>query len=775
MTDSRPEPADRSTRVEWIDRSTLALFFLTLVAFATHKIITYDVWWQIETGRWILEHGFPDTDPFSYGFPDRPWVELRWLYCVAVHLISAVAGLNALIVAKALLLVATFAVLGRLLPSPAGWVVPFGLLSALGLMHVRFHVRPEVLTFLFMALTLLCLERYKRGGSTRWLFVLPALQLVWSNSHTLYVMGPALQWLFVAGESLQPKLAGSWTVLAGDRHPLRGARMRALVLASAASSLACLVTPYPLAGLLFPLTLLTEIGSGSFLSAAIEEFQSPFRFAGFSYPFVSYLALIGLSAASFLLNARRLVVSHLIWWTAFLVLSLMAQRNGALFGLVAAATLMVNLDAWVRALPDRGLRRSVSWGARVASLALVVVLPVAVATDRLWSSYHAGHAFGLGVREGRFPIGAMAFVREQRLPTPVIGGLGDGGYLLYEGGEKSVFLDGRLEVYGSENVEAALRMFQTGIGFFETTAELGVRTAVLRIHRHPELVVRLESAPDWVPVYFDESHLVYVRRSAVASDVVERLRIDWQNPESRRAARPAHLRQKDPFAGLWPRVPDVTVLENQAGLFLRMGNLGEAQRRLEEALALRPDSATVSLNLGLIYGELGRGREAARLLDRLDRKLLERPDVLQARARVAELAGNDSAAFEYRKRAFEAGADRPSAIKALARQAIRAQQASYAEGLLTELGSRFPRDVEVWNLLADLEFIRRRYDAALGYYAKCLELGGDEARIHFNIGTIHARRQRFSDARAAFERALELDPSYGRARESLRQLDSMGR
>ena len=47
-------------------------------------------------------------------------------------------------------------------------------------------------------------------------------------------------------------------------------------------------------------------------------------------------------------------------------------------------------------------------------------------------------------------IRALEFVRESGLPTPVLHDLGDGGYVMFAGGPGSVFVDGRVEIYGAE-------------------------------------------------------------------------------------------------------------------------------------------------------------------------------------------------------------------------------------------------------------------------------------------------------------------------------------
>jgi len=763
----------RTANRDWserVDRLVLVLFYPTLLALAIHKIVTWDVWWQIRVGEWILAHGIPTTDPFSYGFPDRPWIELRWLYCVAVQLLAAGFGLNALIVAKSVLLLATFVLLHRIVPFAPRWAVAAGLLGALWLMHVRFYVRPELLTFLFATLTLFGLLRYKWGGSARWIYALPLLQVVWANSHTLAILGPILVISFAAAEFVQPKIRPRLGGLAQDPYPIEGQRLRPLLWTALGCVFAMLVTPYFVRGLFFPFTLLGEIGSGSFLSSTISEFQSPLRFAGWSFPFVGYVVVTAVSALTFILNRRRLALSVLGWWSAFFFLSTLAQRNGALFGIVAAMAMTLNFAQWAAAAKGVSVfERRIPEAVRAVCLTLVLVLPVLTVTDRLWVSYHSGHAFGFGVRDDRYPIRAMAFVRQENLQTPVLGALGDGGYLLYEGGERSVYIDGRLEVYGSDTVETALRVLSAGQNLTETAGRFGVRTAVLRLRMERAIAV-LESDPRWIPVYFDRSHVVYVQRS----DATERLGFDWSDPPLHELPLPSHVDPPDWLAGLWPRVSDVNPLEIQGSFLIRRGNLDLGESRFRRALELVPSSPTSRLHLGMVEEARGRDVEARALLDGLDEKLLESEEMLGLRSWIASLAGNTERAYELGKQATTRGVADPVERKNLARLAIRNEEFEEAEAVLLELGVEFPSDPEVWGLLGDLEFIRQRYDEALGYYATTLALGASEARVHFNIGTIHARHRRFTEARASFERALAADSGYARARQALGQLESMG-
>ena len=97
-----------------------------------------------------MENGLPSTDPFSYAFPDRPWIEPRWLYCVTIHGLSSL-GLNLLILFKAALLAAAFAVLSLSGDRRRPWAIWFGATLALSVAAERFLVRPELISFFGLA------------------------------------------------------------------------------------------------------------------------------------------------------------------------------------------------------------------------------------------------------------------------------------------------------------------------------------------------------------------------------------------------------------------------------------------------------------------------------------------------------------------------------------------------------------------------------------------------------------------------------------------------
>jgi hypothetical protein len=353
---------------------------VTLACFAVHKIVAHAVWWQLKTGDWVLSNSFPRTDPFSSFAPDRPWIEMRWLYCVVIHLLHKAFGLNALILAKTALLAVTFALLWWGVPRRRWWAANFGVACALAIAHTRFQIRPELVTYLLLTVTLVCLYRYKAGGDRRWLYALPVAQVVWTQAHTLFVLGPAVLWIFFASEWLATRLP--FGPFRREPERVSAERLRSVAIVAALTTAACLVNPYFLEGALFPFQLFRQIRAGNVLDELIDEFRSPFELAGLTYFFLSYIAVALVSAASFWVNRRRASLSQLGIWAAFLYLSVLAQRNVALFGIVAGFAVAVNLS---RADEAGDLRSSfgvaLPWTARMTALLFVLVMVAAVASD----------------------------------------------------------------------------------------------------------------------------------------------------------------------------------------------------------------------------------------------------------------------------------------------------------------------------------------------------------------------------------------------------------
>ena len=150
-----------------------------------------DLWWHVKVGEGILAtRHWPTTDPYSFTVAGQPWIAYEWLGEVVLAAANRVAGVRGL---DALLILLGFAVLAALYAlatlrsgnAKAGFAAVAVLII---LATPSFSLRPQMLGYLFLVLTLIALERFRQGNG-RALWFLPVLFLLWVNTHGSFVIG----------------------------------------------------------------------------------------------------------------------------------------------------------------------------------------------------------------------------------------------------------------------------------------------------------------------------------------------------------------------------------------------------------------------------------------------------------------------------------------------------------------------------------------------------------------------------------------------------------
>lgn len=177
----------------------LVVLFLSL---SIQQIRSADFWWQLRTGQWIAQnHALPERDTFTYTVPGHEWIEVRWLFFLLTYLGWTLGGPTLLILMQTAIVGLAFLVLAWpvrrvAITAPGALVLMLAIWAASG----RFIVRPEIITFLLVAVELTLLDLFRRGRTTKLVWILPLLQIVWNSSHTLFALGPVLAWLVVLGD-----------------------------------------------------------------------------------------------------------------------------------------------------------------------------------------------------------------------------------------------------------------------------------------------------------------------------------------------------------------------------------------------------------------------------------------------------------------------------------------------------------------------------------------------------------------------------------------------
>lgn len=505
---SRDPGASSPARIR-LSRSVLAIGMLLLVAvLGLRKIRAPDYWFHLNTGRWIAENGsVPQTDLFTYTAQGNPYLDIHWLFQLGLHGVQSLGGHDAVVVAKALLVLVLAACLATIgWRRERSWVTAIGVGLALVAANDRFLARPELTSFVLLAAVLALLERDARVPSRRMLtgvWAVVPLQLLWVNTHGLFAVGLAVCAIYTVGAAARARRRD-----ADEADVVRFRRLALLALVVLACSF---VSPSPLGGALYPLEQLGMIapGGGEGVPKLAVGETAPLweaRLADFAPALVvGVLAVIGL-VADWRHDANR--VTHALLFVAFLALFLMANRNGALFALVAGALAVRGANAWL-------VRRSPGVVFDAVGGAVALVLLLLASRDLLRGTFyertHGYHEPGLGVIDLFVAEGAADWIERERPPGRIAHSMIVGGYLSWRlWPDYEVMADGRLEIFGARLLpRLALR---NPAAFRRLDTEYGFGCVVLQsLFDSPALIAWLQANPEWTLVHADLASLVFAR------------------------------------------------------------------------------------------------------------------------------------------------------------------------------------------------------------------------------------------------------------------------
>ena len=148
----------------------------------------------------------------------------------------------------------------------------------------------------------------------------------------------------------------------------------------------------------------------------------------------------------------------------------------------------------------------------------------------------------------------------------------------------------------------------------------------------------------------------------------------------------------------------------------------------------------------------------------------EQLDILFAHLRKP---GVESESVEQKIWSLWNASDSPTA-EILLQQATRAIEAgapAEALSILDTLVGSFPGYAEAWNKRATLYYMMKRDDQALADIAHVLDLEPRHFGALAGKGMILERQKKYSEARAAYEEALAVNPTLEQVKSALKELD----
>lgn len=683
----------RSIRNRLVAGVVVCVIILAAVAMACQPVRSPDVWHHVASGRLVAENGgAARADVFSHTAQGKRWIQYEWLAQLVIYSAWRVGKIPGLMLLR-LAAVAGVAVLLILAVRArnASWpALAIAAALAFCCMSARCFTRPELFTWLFFAGLMFAVEKL-RQGRYRLVFI-PALLIVpWVNMHGAWVAGLAWFGLTCGGETL--------ALLLKRKSALPRRTLKFLWLGLGLAFLATLANPFGWHIWEVPFAL----SSSSEVTRHIAEWQRP----GLDFWLKPRNVGAWAVALALLLAARGPRISDWLIIVFFGALSLTAVRHLSLAMLATCPILARQLDLlWKTLLLPPLIRRLF---ARPAMLVATILLLCVVLTATALGGPSLRRA-GWGINQTKYPIGAAQFLKEKRLSGNLFNYYDFGNLLLFELFPKNlVFIDGRIDMYGSETARLYLQILLAKPGWQKALEQHEVDICVLKTAGVPtmNLVTALHKSPDWEFVFWDDISAVYVKRTPARKQFLEANYIYTIGPgevdsELMQTPRGLALAKRDYARKVEEDPACMLALKGLADAEALAGNPDRAVELLRTALEIAPDSADLHYNLGAILLETGRFDKAE----------------VQFKQVVA------SGKFQGK----------------------------------------------AWKSLGAIRFHQGRLAEAVGCMKKALRYQPADWQIWWNLSMLYERSGDISRAIDAAERVLALDPKHTQARERIAAL-----
>ncbi len=523
--------------------ATLTVILGLVIVFATaHPVLDPDMWWHLAVGDAILQHrSVHFVDTLSFTNP-KVWVNSQWLTEAIFAALYRRVGVVGLEVLALVLKVATFLLVFKAINAPPLTKVWVTVLFAFGALPVMGGVRPQLLSFLFLAWLTLTIHRYRQkpemwvqgaecevqnhgernlNPSTRTMHTalstvfrtshttlrtLPLLFALWSNMHSFYPIAFALILLAILADYLNERKGvrgkGRGTMI--EQRPVLGSvwrRQMALVLIL--SAVAVMVTPF---GWHSPKQVLVNIVQSSQLP--IEEWKPAIAMR---HPLVmiwAFLLLLWLFCLAW--SPKRPDALELLWGAFATLSALTGVRMIVLWCIVLAPFVGEHLGQWIsQTAQETSKRRQPAVPVWLPSVTLTLI------------AFLVGLIFAVRFNPSEFvkreqkeyPQRAVAWIEGAKLKGNCLTRYDWGGYVAWQlKGQVKVFVDGRADFYPPKVMNDFIAAYFGKANWRSVLDKYGV-TMVIAPPDAPISNLLSMHASGWRCVYRDKVAVVFIRRA----------------------------------------------------------------------------------------------------------------------------------------------------------------------------------------------------------------------------------------------------------------------
>ncbi len=482
-----------------------------------------------------------------------------------------------------------------------------------GFLRIRIQPRPEIFTYLFIALTIYLFTEYFYGERKRRIYIFPAVMLVWANMHSAYLIGFILCGAFCADALARAvwNRQHHWVKLKELLLPP--------VLAGIAGLVVCGLNPSHYESILAPLQLLSKSGGTDHVQMMISEL-TPVKGTGF-YSYYKAAAIFAVSTMLLGVIGRRLYLLDVFLFAISFKGAWDSARAVSMMGLFLSPGISLQLTGFLaragewlapvaKAADKTGdkqsgkekkrkkekekedrketvkagkpERRNIPWGGGIVTAVTVITL---VAFGGVTLVFSLGQLqYGVGLTEHKFSLAAAEFLRKNPVQGNMFNFFDIGGFLdwqLYP--QALTFIDGR--TYNTsvfmehQTVTAAFPGWENVLDKYGVTYI--VTKAVDSAGMTLPIIPALANHPNWSLVFADGLFVVFVRNTPENRQYLDKFSL----PKSR-------LWQEviwESYHYMYLGVSPAMAYQNMSAMYEIMGDYPMAVQALKAALKVSDD------------------------------------------------------------------------------------------------------------------------------------------------------------------------------------------
>lgn len=601
--------SEKSQKILYI--ITLLVVFGVIFSITLFPLEDVDAWTHLKYGELIVEnHKLPQSDIFSYTVAGTPDVDHEWLAQIIIYSVYKYVGFDGLVIFKAIIALIVFVILLRTYNSLYGRSL-FSLVLLMGAAMTaafRFIIRPDIFTFILLAILINVVCTYRQSKNNWKIYLLPLIFLIWVNTHGAFIIGWGLLGLYTGVQIIFYILRTKSKFL--EKYALSFKKLRLLIIFSILSVLICLVNPYGYEMILVPFKGI--FGLSEFFSQ-LNEWKSPFDPLHQPKEYVTLFVASGaLTLVLFLLNYRSFDLLYFLIFLLFAYSNFKGMRNIALYGIGIFIPLAYNLKIFIKSFNATDFQKK--YLKPLLNISLIIFL-LLLYLQFVFKGNNLGlnhHDFGTGTQESNFPGKLVDFIDEVGIQGNMMNQYGLGSYLIWKCyPERKVFLDGRSGLYGEKFFFRYKSFAYDAQEFAKATEEYDFNYT---ISQHSKF---LSTDSNWRLLYFDNLFELYVRNNEQNKKVIEKYGYRYVDPNKTlneifaNYSEETALEYEKEIKKTLARNYQVTIAHVLLSeLYKKEGKIEDSLKQLQISQELNPNMSSSYLALGNHYAGVGDNEQA---------------------------------------------------------------------------------------------------------------------------------------------------------------------